>query len=104
MEFLRDNINQLIKKTLKMEQSLPVQDPRLIKEEEEKEWTLPNLQSQPYPEEDMNEEENTAEEVTAEEKNQGSSQPEDFIFKRHRTRYTATRIKYSPTRVKSRNI
>ena len=37
MESLRDSINQLIKNTLKMEQSLPVQDPRVIKEEEE-EW------------------------------------------------------------------
>ena len=35
MESLRDSINQLIKNTLKMEQSLPVQDPTLIKEEEE---------------------------------------------------------------------
>ena len=62
MESLRGNINQLIKNTLKMEPSLPVQDPRLIKKEEEEiDWTHPSLQSQPYPEEDMNEEENIEE-------------------------------------------
>ena len=31
MESLRDSINQLLKNKLKMEQSLPVKDPRLIK-------------------------------------------------------------------------
>ena len=31
MEVLRDNTNQLITKTLKMEQNQAVQDPRLIK-------------------------------------------------------------------------
>ena len=82
MEVLRDNINQLIKKTLKIEQN-QVQDPRLIKKEEEEEkiwaspeeeeidWTSPMLQSQLYPEEEK-----------VEEKNQDSSpQPkEDSIF------------------------
>ena len=108
MESLRVNINQLIKNTLKMEPSLPVQDPRLIKKEEEEiDWTHPSLQSQPYPEEDMNEEENIEESQSQEtlEKNQSfSPKAEDSIIKRHRTRYTATRIKYSPTRVKSRNF
>ena len=84
--------------------SLPVQDLTLIKKEEEEiDWTHPCMQSQPYPEEDMNKEENIEEEKSQKkltEKNQGSSQPEDSIIKRHRTRYTATRIKYSPTRVK----
>ena len=37
------------------------------------------------------------------EKKQNSS-TEDSIIKRHRTRHTATRIKYSPTRIKSRNF
>ena len=38
MEVLRDNINQLITKTLKMEQDQVVaQDPRLIKKEQEEE-------------------------------------------------------------------
>ena len=38
MEVLRDNINQLITKTLKMEQNQQVvQDPRLIKKEQEEE-------------------------------------------------------------------
>ena len=30
--------------------------------------------------------------------------PNDSIIKRHRTKYTPTRIKYSPTRIKSRNV
>ena len=73
-------------------------------EEETEEWTLPSLQSQPYPEEENIEEEKIQE--TSAEKNQDSSPPqtEDSIIKRHRTRYTATRIKYSPTRIKSRKF
>ena len=39
-----------------------------------------------------------------EEKTQGTSPPNDSIIKRHRTRYTTTRIKYLPTRIKSRNF
>ena len=51
MESLRNNINQLIKKSLNMEQTLPVQDPRLIKKEEEViDWNHPAMQSQPFPE------------------------------------------------------
>ena len=39
------------------------------------------------------------------EKNQNFSlQAENKILNRHRVRYTATRIKYSPTRIKSRNF
>ena len=104
MEHLRDNINQLIKNTLKMEQSLPVQDPRLVivkKEEEEIDWTSPMLQSQPYPEEEHTEV--IEEKPLSAEKNQNFS-TEDSIIKRHRTRYTATRIKYLPTRIKLRNF
>ena len=107
MEHLRDNINQLIKNTLKMEQSLPVQDPRLVKvkkEEEEIDWTSPMLQSQPYPEEEEENIEVIEEKPLSLEKNQDSSKIEESIIKRHRTRYTATRIKYSPTRIKSRNF
>ena len=60
------------------------------------------LQSQPFPEE---EEENieVIEEKPLPEKKQNSS-TEDSIIKRHGTRHTATRIKYSPTRIKSRNF
>ena len=104
MEVLRDNINQLITKTLKMEQNQVVQDPRLIKKEQEEEeidWTHPCMQSQPFPEEEEETMENIEEE---EEKNQDTSPPNDSITKRHRTKYTATRIKYSPTRIKSRNL
>ena len=58
MEVLRDNINQLITKTLKMEQNQVVQDPRLIKKEQEEEkidWIHPCVQSQPFPEKEEEE-------------------------------------------------
>ena len=104
MEVLRDSINQLITKTLKMEQNQVVQDPRLIKKEQEEEeidWTHPCMQSQPMPESEV--EEMNTENIETEEKSQNIS-PEDSIVKRHRIKYTATRIEYSPTRIKSRNF
>ena len=92
MGSLRKNINKLIQKTLTME------DP-----------TDPRLQSQPmydsdnavdYSEEIL---ENSQQQP---EKNQNFSQqaPADKTVNRHKVRYTATRIKYSPTRIKSRNF
>ena len=66
----------------------------------------PEERSQEVPsyrnEEDINEEESTTEKNL--EKNQNLSQPADKIVNRHKIRYTATRIKYSPTRIKSRNF
>ena len=59
------------------------------------------LQSQPYPEEEHTEV--IEEKPLSAEKNQNFS-TEDSIIKRHRTRYTATRIKYLPTRIKLRNF
>ena len=44
------------------------------------------------------------EETPQVEKRQDLSQPSDKIINRHKIRYTATRIKYSPTRIKSRNF
>ena len=44
------------------------------------------------------------EETPQAEKSQDLSQPSDKIINRHKIRYTATRIKYSPTRIKSRNF
>ena len=44
------------------------------------------------------------ENIEEEGKSQDISPPNDSIIKRHRTKYTATRIKYSPTRIKSRNF
>ena len=44
------------------------------------------------------------ENIEEEEKSQDTSPPNDSIIKRQRTKYTATRIKYSPTRIKSRNF
>ena len=106
METLIDSINQLIEKGLKMEQKnqeeIPPQDPRLQQkiEEDLDRWNQP---SQPYPEE---EEENSQTEAFQElpEKNQDFYPTEKSIVKSHKTRYTTTRIKYSPTRVKPRNF
>ena len=58
MEVLRDSLDQLITKTLKMEQNQVVQDPRLIKKEQEEEeidWTHPCMQTQPMPESEVEE-------------------------------------------------
>ena len=90
MEVLRDNINQLITKTLKMEQNQVVQDPRLTKKEQEEEidWTHPCMQSQPFPEEEEN-----MENIEEEGKSQDISPPNDSVIKRHRTKYTATKDK-----------
>ena len=56
------------------------------------------LQSQPMPESE-NEVESQQDQI---EENQNSSKSD--IVSRHRIRYTATRIKYLPTRIKSRNF
>ena len=78
----------------------------------------PRFQSQPYPSENEEEEQEdlvfqslrVSSESESEEKktkNQNflkQQQPEKSIVKRNRIRYTATGIKYSPTRVKSRNF
>ena len=60
------------------------------------------METQPMPESE--EEEENMENIETEEKSQDISPPKDSILKRHRTKYTATRIKYSPTRIKSRNF
>ena len=44
------------------------------------------------------------ENLEEEELSQDTSPPNDSIIKRHRTKYTANRIKYSLTRIKSRNF
>ena len=78
-----------------------------MKEEEEEidPWTQ---QSQPYPEEEENIEEESQMEILQQsnlpEKSQDFFPTERSIVKRHKIRYTATRIKHSPTRVKSRNF
>ena len=104
MESLRDSINQLIEKTLTMEQNQEIsQDPRLQKMIEEA--IDPCNQSQPY--EEGNTEDSQIEilkESNLLGKNQDFSPTEKSIVKRHKIRSMATRIKYSPTRVKSRNF
>ena len=89
MESLRENLNKLVEKTLTME------DP-----------TDPRLQSQR-----MYDSDNTVD-YSEEVKEMSQYQPEksqDFspankIVNRHKIIYTATRIKYSPTRIKSKNF
>ena len=73
-----------------------------LTEEEIIDWTHPMYQSQPYPEENQEEVEIIEEKCT--EKNQNLSPPKKSVLNRHRIKYTATRMKYSPTRVKSRNF
>ena len=102
MDFLRDSINQLIENTLKMELNQEkLQDPRLVVKEEEEEIDPWTQQSQPYPEEENIEDSQMEilQQSNLPEKNQDFSPTETSIV-----RYTATRIKYSPTRVKSRNF
>ena len=93
MEVLRDSFNRLVEETLTME------NPGLI---------ISQSQQQQY--DSGNEEDNT--EMTTEnsteevlQKNHNfSQQTENKIVNRHKIRYTATRIKYSPTRIKSRKF
>ena len=101
MESLKEHINQLIENTLKMEtkQEEKPQDIRLQKMIQE---AIDSCnQSQPYSEEhpwSLPEEDNQLE------KNLDFYPTKKWVIKRQKIRYTATRIKYSPTRVKSRNF
>ena len=112
METLGKSINQLIEETLEMEK---VQDLRLQKMIEEA--VDPCNQSQPLPEEEIQytwtesqKEENIQKKETDQtsedllEKSLDFYPTEKSIAKRQKVRYLATRIKYSPTRVKSRNF
>ena len=97
MDLITEQVNQLIKKTLEME------GPRIQKEIEEA--MNPCNASQPLPENYLSEEEDSqAEAQNKSEKNQDFYPSEKSISKRQKVRYLATRIKYSPTRVKSRNF
>ena len=93
MEELRDSFKKLVQKTLTME------DPRLTfsqqsqemydsGNEEVKEEKTPSESSQPEKNQDLSQQEQT----------------ENKILNRHKIRYTAIRIKYFPTRIKSRNF
>ena len=73
--------------------------------------TDPRLRSQPMYDSDDNavdySEEILENSLQQPEKNQNLSQqeaPADKIVNRHKVRHTTTRIKYSPTRIKSRNF
>ena len=88
MESLRVNFNKIVQKVLEME------DPTL--KNNEIDYTSPMLQTQPVHESDK------VTDIEIKEENQDfSQQTEDKIVNRHKIRYTATRIKYSPTRIKS---
>ena len=88
MDSLRENINKLIQETLTME------DP-----------TDPRLQSQRMYDSDNNAVDHSEEIQEMSQQQPQKSQdfsPANKIVNRHKIRYTATRIKYSPTRIKSR--
>ena len=106
MERQTEQVNHLIKKTIAME------DLRQTKDEQEIDpWTQPS-QSLPEEEEDgyfSNSKDKTTQNKLKEIGTQSEKSPDFFpteksITKRKKVRYTATRIKYSPTRVKSRNF
>ena len=88
MESLRVNFNKIVQKALEKE------DPRL--KNNEIDYTSPMLQTQP-----MYKSNNVTDIEIKEENQDFSQQTEDKIVNRHKIRYTATRIKYSPTRIKS---
>ena len=102
MEELARQVNKLIEKTM-------IEDPRMAKEKEVEidPWMQP---SQPLPESgyssnaSRDQEQETKidsnNETTEAEKSHDFFPTEKSIAKRKRVRYTATRIKYSPTRVK----
>ena len=94
MDRLRENINKLIQKTLIMEDA-----------------TDPRLQSQPMYDSDDNVVDYSEEILTNSHKQPEKSQKfsqqvpaADKIVNRQKIRYTTTRIKYSPTQIKSRNF
>ena len=102
---LVETFTQLVEKTLKEDTLTMLEDPRL-------QVLLQNgiySHSQPMPEDDEMtetvEEKRIIQEIDQQvpEKKQNLSE-NDKIVNRHRIRYTATRIKYSPTRTKSRNF
>ena len=105
MEELARQVNKLIEKTTMAE------DPRLKEGEVEMDlWMQP---SQPLPESGYSSSVSDQEQETKNDSNNETTEAEkshDFfpseksIAKRKRVRYTATRIKYSPTRQKSRNF
>ena len=88
MDELRDSFKKLVKKTLTME------DPRL---------TISQSQ-QIYDSSNEKDNEETLIENQPEKNQDFSQQTQNKILNRHKVRYTATGIKYFPTRIKSRNF
>ena len=81
-----------------------MEDPRLIFHPEEQSQEIPVSSS----EEGINNLAENNQESKETKKSQDFSQQtaneQEKVLDRHRKRYTATRIKYSPTRIKSRNF
>ena len=102
MTELRGNINKLIEETLIMEKEQELEQEPM--EEEIIDWTHPIYQSQPYPEENQEEVEIIEEKCTEKSQDLSPHLPKKSVLNRHRIKYTATRIKCYPTRVKSRNV
>ena len=94
METLTRNVNSLIEKTLEMKN-----EKDLKTQQEIGEAMNPLYQSQPLPGYDCLEEEEEEPEKIPD-----IYPTENSIAKRQKVRYLATGIKYSPTRVKSRNF
>ena len=104
MEPLTSKVNSLIEKTLEMENK---QDLKIQQEIDDA--VNPMYQSQPFPTFEEKEENSVKIETILEGQGQSEKSPdiyptENSIVKRQKVRYLATRIKYSPTRVKSRNF
>ena len=105
METLTNNVNQLIEKTLEMEND---QDLRIQQEIDQA--MNPLYQSQPSAPPLLEYfEEQEVSTIKAEVMDQSEKSPDIYpneksTAKRQKVRYLATRIKYSPTRVKSRNF
>ena len=95
MDSLIENINKLIQKTLTME------DPTDLRLQSQPMYSNSNDNAVDYSEEIL---ENGQQQPGKSQNFSQQAPATKKIVNRHKIRYTATRIKYSPTRIKSRNI
>ena len=92
MEFLRDSFDNLVKETLAMDPRLQSQPPLSDSEEYTQTVTDADL------------EENSTGVPAEKSPNFSTDDKKNKAMNRYNVRYTATRIKYSTTRIKSRNF
>ena len=92
MEFLRDSFDNLVKETLAMDSRLQSQPP--LSESEEYTQTVT----------DADLEENSTGVPAEKSPNFSTDDKKNKVVNRYKVRYTATRIKYSTTRIKPRNF